>query len=532
MVEKRNPGRRPDRGTILPKAARGGGTLWFFLLLAVLGAVAGAVYFWGGELGQTRLARFAGVKAQEGSNHTRKHSPPAGEPETKAGAEKPKGERKILYYVDPMNPTLKSDKPGKAPCGMDLIPVYAEEEGAFEPRDAPGPVRITPQRQQLIGVRYDEVRKRPLSKIIRTVGRVTYDETRIAHIHAKVSGWIDKVYVDFTGMLVQKGRPLLSIYSPELVSTQQELLIAKKSKDSLERSPFVQNLGSNARTLYESTRQRLKLWDIPESEIREIEKRGTPSKSLTLYSPIHGFVLTRNGFAGHRVTPEMELYSLADLSTVWVQADVYEYELPMVRMGQSATMSLSYFPGKTFRGKVAYLSPGLEPSTRTLKARIEFPNPGYELKPDMYANVEIEVDLGVQLAVPREAVLDSGTEQVVFVAREGGSFEPRKVSLGPPVGEDVIVMAGLEAGERVVVSANFLIDSESRLKSALGSMGVGAHAGHGGGAPAGGNGGGKGAPVAGDPSAPGKPQAAEPGKVPEDPHAGHGGHGGPGHSHK
>jgi membrane fusion protein, copper/silver efflux system len=307
---------------------------------------------------------------------------------------------------------------------------------------------------------------------------VSYDETRIAHIHTRISGWIDKLYVDYTGMLVKKGQPLLTLYSPELVSTQQELLIARKAKDALGTSSFTTGVGSNAFSLYESTRERLRLWDIPESEIREIEKRGTPNKNLTLYSPIDGFVVTRNGFSGHRVTPEMELYSIADLSTIWAFAEVYEYELPMIKVGQNATMTLSSFPGRSFTGKVKYIYPGLEAATRTLKVRLEFSNPGFELKPDMYANVELKVDYGMQLAVPRDAVLDAGTVQIVFVAREGGYFEPRKVSLGEQVGDQVIVLSGIKGGEQVVTSANFLVDSESQLKAALGSLTVGEHTSH------------------------------------------------------
>jgi multidrug efflux pump subunit AcrA (membrane-fusion protein) len=384
-----------------------------------------------------------------------------------------------------MDPSMKSDKPGKSPMGMEMVPVYAEEsEGGKDL--PPGTIKMSSQRQQLIGVQYDEVRKQPLSKTIRAVGRLTYDETKIAHIHTRISGWIDKVYVDFVGKLVKKGQPLLTIYSPELVSTQQELIIAKKSKDLLGKSSFVSEVGSNPFSLYESTRERLRLWDIPESEIREIERRNTPTKTLTLFSPLNGFVLERKGFSGHQVSPEMQLYSIADLSTIWVIADVYEYELPMIEIGQKAEMTLAYFPGKTFTGKVTYIYPGLEQETRTLKVRVEFQNPGFDLKPDMFANVEIKVDYGTKLAVPRDAVMDSGADQIVFIAREGGYFEPRKISLGQQVGDQFIVLSGLEAGERVVTSANFLVDSESQLKSALGGMTGGAHAGHGGAAPAGG----------------------------------------------
>lgn len=421
--------------------------------------------------------------------------------EEEPSADQRKEGRKVLYWVDPMNPTMKSDKPGKAPCGMDLIPVYAEE-GPAEEAHPPGTVRISSERQQMIGVRVDEVRQKPLSKTIRTVARLTYDETKIAHIHTRVSGWIEKVYVDFVGKLVKKGQPLLSIYSPDLVSTQQELLVARRARDILGSSPFLKDTGSNAFSLYDSTRERLRLWDIPESEIREIERRGTPTRTLTLYSPLNGFVLTRNGFNGLRVTPEMDLYVLADLSTIWAMADVYEYELPMVALGQTATMTMAYFPGRAFSGKVTYIYPTLEQQTRTLKVRLEFANPDLELKPDMFANVEIRVDYGTHLALPRDAVLDSGADQIVFIAREGGYFEPRRVSLGQQVGDEQIVLDGLKAGERVVTSANFLVDSESQLKSVLGGMAGGAHAAHGAAGP----------PGAGDKAgAPGPSPKASPG---------------------
>jgi len=402
-------------------------------------------------------------------------TPPAAKP-----GPLPAGERKVLYWVDPMNPAHRSDQPGKAPDGMDLVPVYGEETeteaGNLRP---PGTVRISPEKQQLIGVQYGAVEERVLSGTIRTVGRLAYDETSIARVYPKISGWIDQVYVDFTGKAVKQGQPLLSLYSPDLVTAQQELIIAQKARDTLGAGQF-KDAGRSSLALYESARQRLLLWDIGEAQIRQILKAGTPSKSLALVSPAGGFVLTRNAYPGQRVTPETELYSIADLSTIWVLADVYEYELPMIQLGQTGIMSLPYFPGKTFTGKITYIYPELDPTTRTLKVRLEFPNPDLHLKPDMYANVEFTIDYGKKLTIAQQAVLDSGTEQVVFVALEGGYFEPRRVTLGRRVGDHFIVLDGLRPGERVVTSATFLIDSESQLKSALGGLGTGAHAAHGG----------------------------------------------------
>jgi RND family efflux transporter MFP subunit len=480
-----------------------------FLLLVV--ALAGAVYLFPKLFPDSRLAGLVGAKkASETQDiyycpmHPDYRSNKPGscpicnmtlvklEPEGQAPADEhqptapigPTKERKILYWQDAMNPAYKSNKPGKAPDGMDLVPVYADETPSTEARP-PATVRITSERQQLIGVQFGQVSRRALSRTIRTVGKVTYDETRVTRVQAKVSGWIDRVYVDFTGSLVTRGQPLFSLYSPELVSTQQEFLLASRAKDHLADSS-VKEIAANAAALYDSSRERLRLWDITEEQIQDLERRGTPTKTLTLYSPITGFVVTRNAFPGQRVTPEAELYVIADLRTVWVLADVYEYEIPYVRLGQAANMALTYLPGRTFAGRVTYIYPQLDNTTRTLKVRLEFPNPGDELKPDMYANVDLRIDYGEHLAVPQEAVLDSGTEQLVFVAREDGYFEPRKVKLGPKVGNLYVVLAGVKAGEQVVTSANFLIDSESQLKSALGGMAAVGHAGHGGGAPSGG----------------------------------------------
>ena len=389
-------------------------------------------------------------------------------------------ESKAVYYC-PMHPDYKSDKPGDCPiCNMTLVKLEEKGEDGSAAEDLPpGAVKISPQKQQLIGVQYGEVSYRLLSKTIRAVGRLTYDETKIARIHAKVEGWIERVYIDFTGELVKKNQPLVSLYSPELLSTQREFLIAKRAKDSLKDSD-IKEVAAHALSLYESARERLRLWDISEGQIEELEARGSPIKTLTLYSPIGGFVLTRNAFEGQRITPETELYNIADVSTIWVFADIYEYELPMVKLGQAATMTLAYFPGKAYKGKVTYIYPQLDATTRTVKVRLEFLNPEYRLKPDMYANVDLHIDYGEQLFVPQEAVLDSGSMQIVFVALEGGYFEPRKVKLGAKVDTSYIVLSGLSAGEKIVTSGNFLIDSESQLKAAMGVIGGMEHATHGG----------------------------------------------------
>jgi membrane fusion protein, copper/silver efflux system len=380
-------------------------------------------------------------------------------------------ERKVLYWVDPMHPAYKSNKPGTAPdCGMDLVPVY--EAGAEATANAPaGAIQISPEKQQLIGVQYGEAVYKPVSRTLRAVGRLAYDETKITRIHPKIEGWVEQVFVDFTGKEVRKGEPLLSLYSPDLLQTQQEFLLARRGRDELSASPFREAV-AGSESLYQAARRRLELWDVTEGQIREIERTGRPQRALTVHAPSDGFVLARNAYARQRVTPDTELYQIADLSSVWVLADIFEYEAPEVKLGQAATVTLSYLPGRAYRGKVTYIYPQLDGTTRTLKARIEVPNPGLALKPDMYANVELRIDYGRRVVVPEEAVMDAGAEQSVFVAREGGYFEPRRVTLGAKVDREYIVLGGLKAGERVVTSANFLIDSESKLKSAAGGMGM------------------------------------------------------------
>ncbi|MEE9236109.1 MAG: efflux RND transporter periplasmic adaptor subunit [Candidatus Acidoferrales bacterium] len=379
------------------------------------------------------------------------------------------GEREVLYWYDPMHPAYKSDQPGIAPdCGMQLVPKYADEVEAMQERP-PGTVMLSPQKQQLIGVRTTQVQRQRLERTIRTVGHLEVDETQIARIHVKIAGWVEQVYVDFVGKRVQKGQPLFTLYSPELVSTQQEYLIARRGVEDLGNSPY-QDVARGAESLLRASRQRLQLWDISEEQIERLEKTGEVKRTMTLYSPIDGFVLHRNLYARVYVTPDMQLYEIADLSTIWVYVDVYEYEIPYVRLGQAATMRLSYFPGQPYRGRVTYIYPTLDPRTRTVKVRLEFPNPNFEFKPGMFADIELKIDYGVQTLVPSEAVLDSGLRQIVFVAKPGGFFEPREVQLGARLENQYIVLEGLKPGETVVTSGNFLIDSESRLSSATGGM--------------------------------------------------------------
>ena len=379
------------------------------------------------------------------------------------------GEREILYWYDPMHPAYKSDKPGIAPdCGMQLVPKYADEQMSMASMPA-GTVTISAEKQQLIGVRTAKAERQRLARTGRTTAQHTTDETKIAHIHVKVRGYIDRVFVDYVGQLVKKGRPLFTLYSPDLVATQEEYLISKRGEKYLGNAPY-KEVSAGANSLLAASRDRLKLWDISDEQIKRLDETGEVSKTMTFFSPITGFVTDRKAFPQTSVTPDTELYTVSDLSTVWVNADIFEYEVPYVRVGQRATMELSYYPGRTWTGQVSYIYPTVDPVARTVKVRIEFPNPSFELKPQMFADVQLNINYGDKLVVPKEAVLDSGVEQTVFVAHENGMFEPRRITIGPQMNDRVVVLSGLKPGETIVVSGNFLIDSESRLKNAMAGM--------------------------------------------------------------
>jgi membrane fusion protein, copper/silver efflux system len=334
---------------------------------------------------------------------------------------------------------------------------------------ASGGVNVSPERQQLVGIRTASAEIRPMVKKIRTVGIVTYDETRVAQVFSKVEGWIEKLVVNYTGKLVHKGQPLFTLYSPDLVATQEEYLLALRAKQTL-GSSSIKEISAGSDSLLESAHRRLSLWDISEEQIGDLEKTGKPKRTLTFYSPISGFVLKKDALQGMRIMPDKELYTIADLSTVWVNADIYELELAQIQLGQRASITLSYFPGRVFSGKVAWIAPVLDEKTRTVKVRLEFSNPDFTLKPEMYTNVEITIDAGRKLAVPDEAVLDSGVRKVVFLDKGDGRFAPAEVKIGNKFDGYYEVLAGLSPGERILASASFLLDSESRLKEAMGAM--------------------------------------------------------------
>ncbi|MGQ9654623.1 MAG: efflux RND transporter periplasmic adaptor subunit [Thermodesulfobacteriota bacterium] len=330
----------------------------------------------------------------------------------------------------------------------------------------PPTIEIPQEKRQLIGVRTSEVTRQSLVRTIRTVGRIDYDERRLATVNTKFEGWIERLYVDYTGRFVRKGELMAEIYSPELLATQQEFLnLLRWSEAKIkERGPWAESLGRDAEAILQAARERLRLWDMTEGQIQELERTGKPIRTIKILSPASGYVLQKIAILGMRVMPGEKLFDLADLSTVWILADVYEYELPFVRVGMPARVTLSYLPETEFSSKIDYIYPTLSPETRTAKVRLSLPNPKGSLKPQMFSNVELKVDLGPRLLVPSEAVIDTGTRQIVYVDRGEGLFEPREVKLGIRTQEMAEVVAGLRQGERVAASAAFLIDSEAQLK--------------------------------------------------------------------
>ncbi len=346
-------------------------------------------------------------------------------------------------------------------------PAPAEtKEAQAQPEETPT-VEIPTDKQQLIGVRTVKAAVQPLHRVIRTVGRIEFDEKRLTTANTKIEGWIEKLHVDYVGRYVQKGEPLAEIFSPELVATQQEYLNilrwANQGK-GVNEERVAMLLLKDAQTLVEAAKERLRLWDISDEQIKKIEATGKPIRTLTVYSPASGYVLQKMVVQGMRVMPGEKLFDVVDLSSVWMICDIYEYELPLIKIGQTARVSLSYFPGKEFSSQVDYIYPSLASETRTAKARFTIPNPDGSLKPQMFTNVEIKINLGNRLAVPSEAVIDTGTRQIAYIDKGDGYFEPREVTTGLKVDELVEVTSGIKAGEKVASSANFLIDSEAQLK--------------------------------------------------------------------
>jgi Cu(I)/Ag(I) efflux system membrane fusion protein len=354
-----------------------------------------------------------------------------------------------------------------APAAQAVSPDSQDESQDESDEEEAPTVEIPAEKQHLIGVRTATASVQTLQKVIRTVGLIGYDEKKLATVNTKFEGWIEKLYVNYTGQYVRSGQPLAEIYSPELLATQQELLdlLKWKKRDSGFRDERIgKMLSGDTDAIVAAAEQRLRLWDISDAQIEKVEKTGRPIRTLTVYSPAKGYVVQKTALQGMKVSSGEKLFDIADLSTVWIIADIYEYDIPLIRDGQTAAIGLSYFPGKEFTSRIDYVYPAISGETRTAKVRFTIHNPGGLLKPQMYTDVLIKIDLGRKLVVPGDAVIDTGTRQVVYVDKGDGYFEPKEVLIGDRTDDMVEVLRGLKAGDKVASAANFLIDSEAKLQ--------------------------------------------------------------------
>jgi Cu(I)/Ag(I) efflux system membrane fusion protein len=375
-------------------------------------------------------------------------------------------EKKILFYRNPMNPNVTSPTPRKDSMGMDYVPVYADGNASSNP----GTVTIDPVVVQNIGVRTAIATRKAMSRTVRAVGRVDFNEQSMARLHPKVEGWIEEIRVDKTGETVEKDAILLSIYSPKLVSTQQEYLLALNNYEALKDSAF-DEISAGAKSLMQSARERLKMLDVPQHQIGELERSKKVNKNIHIHSPVAGTVINIGSRLGQYVTPKTELYMLVDLSEVWVFADIYENELPWIEAGNEVEMTLASVPGRIFKGALSYIYPYAQSQTRTTRVRLVFGNADLALRPDMLADVSIKANTQPDaIVIPSEAVVRSGKRAQVFVVRGPGKFEPRNVELGIDSQGEVAILSGLSAGDEVVTSSQFLIDSESKLREATAKM--------------------------------------------------------------
>lgn len=387
-----------------------------------------------------------------------------------------KHERKILYYRNPMDPKATSKVPMKDSMGMDYIPVY-EDEG--EKKEAPGTIRISPEKIQKIGVRSEPAARRSLKRVIRTVGRVEPVEDKVYVINAKVAGWVEKLYVNRTDQMVRSGEKLLELYSPDLVSAQEEYLLALKSYERVKMSPYPE-VSTSAASLVSAAAQRLKYWDISDDQIERLKNTGKITRTMTIRTPDVGSVTEKMVVEGQKIEAGEPLFKIIDHSSVWVYGEIFEYELPYIKVGEKASLSPSYSPSEVYYGRIEHIYSHLgsiryvqEAGTeaRTAKVRFSLPNPNHALKLGMYLNVEIDVRVADNaVAVPDSAVIDTGSRQMLIIDHGDGTFEPREVRIGAKADGYDEVLKGVRPGELVVTSANFLVDSESNLKAALGAM--------------------------------------------------------------
>lgn len=335
--------------------------------------------------------------------------------------------------------------------------------------EARAPVEVPQEQQGRMGLKTAKAQKKKIVHTIRTVGNITTDQTREAHVHSRIAGWIERIHADYVGKPVRKGQALFELYSPDLVSTQEEYLAARRQ-------------GSAGREIAQAALERLKLWGVPQTELDRLKRSREAARTVTFVAPVDGFIVDKNAIRGMYITPEMELYHIADLSKVWVIVTLYEYDVSTINTGDAAQIQLPYDPNQSFDGRISYIYPEIDPETRTARARIELSNTGMRLKPGMFTNVEIRKELGESVIVPDDAVIDTGVRSVVFVKTGATRFEPREVRIGPRVDGSLAILSGLRDGEQVVTGANFLIDAESKFQAALqrGESGMGSeHTGHG-----------------------------------------------------
>lgn len=381
----------------------------------------------------------------------------------------------LLFWSD--RPELKEASPSAIDKKMGKT-AQSSHEGVAEESAAPlaensaessNTMLISPKRLQSIGIKFEPAARRPMDHVIRTVGRVDVDERLLSRVTIKLAGWVDRLFVNYTGEVVKQGQVLFTLYSPELLATQEEYLIALRSGQTLGKSEFPE-VAAGAQALLESSRRRLLLWNIEPHHIQDLERTGKVLTTLPIHAPQNGTVINKTAVVGLYTKPGDELYTIADLSRIWIIGDIYEYEMPLIAIGQSATVTLSYAPDVTLQAHVSFIYPTVDLQTRTSKVRFELDNPGEKLKPGMYANLELKIPLGIRLVVPKDAVLESGERQIIFIHHGGGRLEWRKAKIGQRSGDWLEVLEGIAEGEHVVTSANFLIDSESQLKSAIGGM--------------------------------------------------------------
>jgi len=357
-----------------------------------------------------------------------------------------------------------------ASSAMQSNQTSAPSSPATPPSETPlAPVQISAERLQSIGVKFGVVERRSVEDDVRTTGTVAIDETRQSYVQTRFSGFIQKVFIDAAYKYVQQGQPLFTIYSPELAAAEREYLVARQNAKNLSQSP-VPGVAAGSTSLVNASLDRLKQWNLPQREIERLETSGQVQEALEIDSPASGYVTERNALPNLTVQPDTRLYTIADLSTVWVFAQVFQNDLSRIRLGDPTALTVNSYPGRIFQGRVDFIYPDVDMNTRTARVRLVFQNPSLSLKPGMYVNVSVKVPFGVQLVIPASGVLQSGTRQIAFVDASGGYLEPRDVQLGSQVGDDFIVLKGLKAGERIVTSANFLIDSESQLQAAIGSF--------------------------------------------------------------